>query len=139
VEGFPKASEGWVLYEEGELVGFFSALSGPLGLRMEPFFHPGARHVAPWINAWLSAPDFPKERPVYVCVRSYQDWVGPILRDAGFSLLSRQAVFSRRIVVPIPVLEGIRIPAKENPAPQATTYAPVASPTAYDTATSDHR
>jgi hypothetical protein len=139
MEGFPKSPEGWVLYEEGGLVGFFAALSGPLGLRVEPIFHPGARQVASWMTAWLSAPDFPTERPVYVCVRSYQDWVGPILRDAGFSMFSRQAVFSRRIVVPIPFLEAIHISAKENPAPQATTYTPGASPTAYDTATSDHR
>jgi hypothetical protein len=139
MEGFPKKPKGWVLYEEGELVGFFGTLSGPLGLRVEPIFHPGARQVASWMAAWLSAPDFPVGRPVYVCVRSYQDWVGAILRDAGFSLFSRQAVFSRRIVVPIPVLEGIHISAKENPAPQATTYTPGPSPTAYDTATSDHR
>jgi hypothetical protein len=139
MEGFPKNPEGWVLYEEGEMVGFFGALSGPLGLRVEPVFHPGARNVASWMTAWLSAPDFPAGRPAYVCVRSYQDWVGSILRDAGFSLFSRQAVFSRRIVVPVPVLEGIHISAKENPAPQATTYTRGASPTAYDTATSDHR
>jgi len=139
VEGFPKTPEGWVLYEEGELVGFFGTLSGPLGLRVEPIFHPGARHVSSWLASWLSAPDFPATRPVYICVRSYQDWVGPLLRDVGFSLLCRQAVFSRRIVVPVPVLEAIRISAQENPAPQATTYTPGASPTAYDTATSDHR
>jgi len=139
VEGFPKSPEGWVLYEEGELVGFFGTLFGPLGLRVEPIFHPGARHVSSWLAAWLSAPDFPTQRPVYVCVRSYQDWVGPILRDIGFSLLCRQAVFSRRIVVLVPVLEAIRLSGKENPAPQATTYAPGASHTAYDPATSDHR
>jgi hypothetical protein len=139
MEGFPKSPAGWVLYEEGELVGFFGSLSGPLGLRIEPVFHPGARHVAPWIAAWLSAPDFPAARPVYVCVRSYQDWVGSILRDAGFSLIGRQAVFSRRIVVPVPVLEAIRLSAKENTAPQATSYHSGSSPTAYDTPTSDHR
>jgi hypothetical protein len=139
MEGFPKNPEGWVLYEEGELVGFFGAASGPLGLRVEPIFHPSARHVASWMTAWLAAPDFPADRPVYVCVRSYQDWFGSILREAGFSPWSRQAVFSRRIVVPIPVLEAIHITAKENPAPQPTTYTPGASLTAHDTATSDHR
>jgi hypothetical protein len=139
MEGFPKNPEGWVLYEEGELVGFFGTQSGPLGLRVEPIFHPGARHVASWMTAWLVAPDFPIGRPVYVCIRSYQDWISAILRDAGFSLFSRQAVFSRRIVVPIPVLEAIHLTAKENTAPQATTYTPGASLTAHDTATSDHR
>jgi hypothetical protein len=139
MEGFPKNPEGWVLYEEGELVGFFGAASGPLGLRVEPIFHPSARHVASWMTAWLAAPDFPADRPVYVCVRSYQDWFGSILREAGFSPWSRQAVFSRRIVVPIPVLEAIHITAKENPAPQPTTYTSGASLTAHDTATSDHR
>ncbi len=139
VEGFPKSPEGWVLYEEGELVGFFGALSGPLGMRVEPVFHPGARHVSSWLAAWLGAPDFPASRPVYICVRSYQEWVGALLREIGFSLLCRQAVFSRRIVVPVPVLEAVHLSAKENPAPQPTTYLPGAPQTPYDTATSDHR
>jgi hypothetical protein len=139
VEGFPKSPDGWVLYEEGELVGFLSSLSGPLGLRVEPVFHPGARHVSSWLAAWLAAPDFPAARPVYVCVRSYQDWVGPILRDNGFSLMCRQAVFSRRIVVPLPVLEAIHLTAKENPAPQATTYTPGATPSTYDAPATNHR
>jgi hypothetical protein len=139
VEGFPKSPKGWALFEEGELVGFFGTLIGPLGLRMEPVFHPGARNVASWIAAWLSALAFLAGRPIYICVRSYQDWIGHILRDFGFSPFSRQAVFARRVVAPVPVLEAIHLAATENPAPQATTYTPGASPTAYDTATSDHR
>jgi hypothetical protein len=139
VEGFPKNPEGWVLYEDGELVGYFVRISGPLGMRVEPVFHPGARHVSSWLAAWLGAPDFPSERPVYACVRSYQDWVGSLLRDLGFSLLCRQAVFARRIVVPIPVMEAVLLSVKENPAPQATTYSSNASPTAYDTPATDHR
>jgi hypothetical protein len=139
MEGFPKSPKGWVLYQEGELVGFFGTLIGPRGFRMEPVFHPGARDVASWIAAWLSALDFIAGRPIYVCVRSYQDWIGHILRDFGFSLFSRQAVFSRRVVAPIPALEAIHLPAAENPAPQASTYTPGATHAAYDTTTSDHR
>jgi hypothetical protein len=139
VEGFPRRPKGWMIFEEGELVGFFHIRTGLRGLWMEPFFHPGARHASEWIASWLGALSARPQDPVYVCVRSYQDWVGPILQDFGFSLFSRRAVFVRRVVVPVPLLEGVPLSAVEKPVPQATTYTSSATPNAYDSATTNHR
>jgi hypothetical protein len=139
VEGFPRRPKGWLIYEESELVGFFNLRSGPRGLWMEPVYHPGARNAAEWIAFWLGGLELQPQDPVYVCVRSYQDWVGPILHDNGFSLMSRRAVLIRRIVVPIPIAEGLPLSAVEKPVPQATTYTSSINRNSYDSATSHHR
>ncbi|MBN2085192.1 MAG: hypothetical protein JW748_08185 [Anaerolineales bacterium] len=139
VEGFPRRPKGWMIYEEGELVGFFHQRSGPRGLWMEPIFHPGARNAAEWIAYWLSVLNLRPQDPVYVCVRSYQDWVGSILQDNGFSLLSRRAVFIRRVVVPVPLTESLPRAAVDKPIPQTTTYTTLVNRNAYDSATTHHR
>jgi hypothetical protein len=139
VEGFPRSPRGWKLFEEGELVGFFQLHTGSRGLWMEPFFHPGARHAAQWISAWMDALNLRTQEPVYVCIRSYQDWVGSILQSFGFSLFSRRAVLVRRVVVPLSIPESVPLPAVEKPATQASTYQPSATSNGYDTATANHR
>ena len=139
VEGFPRRPQGWLIYEEGEPLGFFSLRTGPRGLWMEPIFHPAARNAAEWIAYWLGGLSLRPTDPVYVCVRSYQDWVGPILRDNGFSLLSRRAALIRRVVVPVPIAEGLPLSAVDKPVPQATTYTSSVNRKAYDSATAHHR
>jgi hypothetical protein len=139
VEGFPRPARGWRIFEEGELVGFFHLRSGPLGMWMEPFFHPGARHAASWIGAWLGALPAGEREPVYVCVRSYQDWLGSILRDFGFTLFSRRAVLVRRVVVPVPIPEGAPLSAVEKPVPQTSTFSAPVTHNGYDSATANHR
>lgn len=139
VEGFPHRPKGWLIFEEGELVGFFSLRTGPLGLWMEPVFHPGARHASEWIALWLGELRMDSQEPVYICVRSYQDWVGTILRDLGFALHSRRAVLVRRVVASVPAAETLPITAVEKTVPQATTYTSTATRNTYDSATANHR
>jgi hypothetical protein len=139
VEGFPRRPKGWVIFEEGELVGLFHIRTGPRGLWMEPIFHPGSRHVSEWIACWLDALHPGWQDPVYVCVRSYQEWVGPILKNFGFSLFSHRELFVRRVVVPVPLAEVLPLSAVEKPVPQATTYTSATAHNAYDSATANHR
>ncbi|MGA2111872.1 MAG: hypothetical protein ABSG98_06950 [Anaerolineales bacterium] len=101
VEAAPWPERGWVLVQEGELVGYFRLFPGDRGAWVEPFFHPAARGVAEAMQSLLCSLRPRPERPVYVCVRSYQDWLGPILQHAGLRLCGEQAVLVRRIVVPI--------------------------------------
>jgi hypothetical protein len=138
VEGFPDSRQGWLIYEEGELVGFFHIKSGSRGLWMEPFFHPGSRQASEWIAHWLSMLEIHPPIPVCVCVRSYQEWLSPILRKFGFSQSARRAVLARRVVVSVPVAESLPLPVVEKPATQATTYHPSVAQENYDTATSNH-
>jgi hypothetical protein len=120
-------------------VGFFQLHAGPLGFWVEPFFHPGARNVADWIAAWLIQYNIPLQQPLYVCVRSYQDWVGAILKEHGFALFDKQAVLFRRTVAPIQVMEPVYSAVVEKTIPQTTTYASIGAPKTYDSATPNHR
>jgi hypothetical protein len=139
IEGVPQLRRGWVLYEEGELVGFFHLRAGPLGSWVEPFFHPGARNVADWIATWLIQYNVALQQSLYLCVRSYQDWVGAILKDHGFALFDKQAVFVRRTTVPTHALESVYTAVADKIIPQATTYTSMGAPKNYDTATPNHR
>jgi hypothetical protein len=139
VEGLPRRPRGWMIFEEGELVGFFHIHAGARGLWMEPFFHPGAQSATDWLALWLGGIGARAGEPVYVCVRSYQDWLGPILQDFGLSLMSRRAVLVRRVVVPVPVADEVALAAIDKTVPQATTYIPSVSQTNYDSATANHR
>ncbi len=139
VEGLPRPLYGWGLFEEGELVGIFLGKSGPRGIWIEPFFHPGAHHVAEWTAVLMNALPRRSATPFYVCVRSYQDWMGSILRDFDFALCGEQAVMARRVVVPVPAAKKLPLPAVENSLPNVTS---IHSPTVrkiYDTPTSNHR
>jgi len=139
VEGFPRRPKGWMIFEDGGLAGFFHLRTGSRGLWMEPVFHPGARHAAEWIAYWLGSLPLRPQEPVYICVRSYQDWIGPILQENGLSMLSRRAVLIRRVVVPLPLAESIPLSAVEKTVPQATTYNSSVTQNTYDSATANHR
>jgi hypothetical protein len=139
VEGFPRRPKGWMIFEEGELVGIFNLRTGSRGIWMEPLFHPGAHNAAEWIAYWLGGLQLRPQDPVYLCVRSYQDWIGPILQDSGLSMLNRQAVLIRRVVIPLPLPESIPLSAVEKTVPQATTYSSSVTQNAYDSPTANHR
>lgn len=139
VEGLPRPPSGWGLFEEGELVGVFLLRIGPRGLWMEPFLHPGARHVAEWTAALTGLLEISPARPLHVCVRSYQDWLGVILRDFHFSLCGEQAVMARRVVVPVPSSQTLPLPAVEGGVSNVTTLQNIIPPKCYDTTTPNHR
>jgi hypothetical protein len=116
----PHSGRGWVLVQEGELVGYLHIRRGQRGTWVEPFFHPAARDVAEATRSFLSAPWAQPVRPLYVCVRSYQDWLGAILQHAGLRSWGEQAVMVRRVVVPIREARTVPVPAIEHGATRAT-------------------
>jgi hypothetical protein len=50
-----------------------------------------------------------KTRPVYICLRSYQDWLQDALEDMGAQAGPRQVVMARRTSLTLPVEEGRRV------------------------------
>jgi hypothetical protein len=139
IEGPPQPPSGWILMEEGELVGIFLAQNGPRGIWIEPFFHPGARNVAEWTIALMYSLSIRPAFPMHVCVRSYQDWLGSILREFGFFLCSEQAVMARRVVAPVAAAQKVPLPAVENGLPNVTSLQTTPARNIYDTPTSNHR
>jgi hypothetical protein len=116
VEPGPRHIErGYVLDHAGELVAYLDVRRGPQGIWVEPFLHPEAYDLSEAVlNACLQLVPSRKEKPLYLCVRRYQDWLQEVVARAGFEALGSQVVMVKRLVVriseplikPLPVVDG---------------------------------
>ena len=139
VEGVFRPIAGWGLFEENALVGTLLIWKGSLGTWMEPLFHPGAHKVTGWIASLIREFSIRPDHPLYICVRSYQDWLGEILESIGFTFEKDQAVLARRMVVPIPIAQTIPLPAVESGIPNATGVRSPISKNTYDAPATNYR
>ena len=117
VEPVPRPGQGLVFEQDGELTAFLDVKRGPSGLWVEPYLHPEAydRSAEILLAAlqWLAGANR-AGRPIYVCVRRYQDWLQEILQASRLEGLGSQAVMVKRLAVrvsepvlkPLPALEG---------------------------------
>jgi hypothetical protein len=118
VEAAPSHMRGYVLEDDGEITAFVSLRRGPLGIWLEPYLHPEAFSLseAALYTALNLIPDR-NGRPVYVCVRRYQDWLQDILSRGAFEVVGSQAAMVKRLTVRVsePVLKAL--PAMEGKVP----------------------
>jgi hypothetical protein len=122
VEPVPNHRRGYVLKRSDELIAFLDVRRGPLGIWVEPFLHPEAYDLSEaLLLTCLHGIPNRNERPVYVCVRRYQDWLQDILAQAGFEAMRSQAVMVKRLVMrvteplrPLPAMEG-KVPNTPTP------------------------
>lgn len=107
---------GFVLEEAGELLAFFDVSRGPLGIWIQPYLHPSISNHANVLIADLLCQFTDSEPvPMYICVRSHQDWLRTPLADLEFSPWAYQAVMVKRLAVriaepefkPLPVIHGV--------------------------------
>lgn len=106
--------QGLVYYQGNELLAFIELKYGPSGIWAQPFIHPDAEQVVEGIMRMLKNLPFRAGRPVYVCVRSYQSWLEPVVGKLGAELYARQAVMVRHLALtrkvqqtsPMAVLNG---------------------------------
>lgn len=108
IESEGGAAETYVLRHQGEILAYAEVQRGPRGIWVEPFVH---LDTQPFDNALreLVARLRPRPtRPVYVCLRSYQDWLQEALEDMGAQAGPRQVVMARRTSLTLPVEEGRR-------------------------------
>jgi hypothetical protein len=96
VERQPKAAGGWMC-NEGEKC-YVSMAHGSKGIALTPLIHPEATNVSGKLSALISNLPDRRNRPVYICVRSYQAWLEPVLADLGAKAAERQAVMVKHLV-----------------------------------------
>ena len=115
VEPPPYPLRGYVLEQQAELVAFLHVRRGPLGLWVEPYLHPEADQLSEaTLLTGLSLIPNESQKPVYVCVRRYQDWLQDILMQCGLEAIGAQAVMVKRLTAgvtepllkPLPAIEG---------------------------------
>ena len=95
VEQMPKRAVGFICHDGVRC--YVSASSGMIGIVLTPLIHPEATDVSAKIISLVK--NFPDRggRPIYLCVRSYQAWLEPVLEDLGAHAGERQAVMVKHL------------------------------------------
>jgi len=87
----------YVIRNNGVIVGMFIVSEGPIGIWIKPYLYPEVcNEVGECLSEFVVSATHRHKKPTYVRARSYQPWLGGVLKDAGFSLLSTQAVVAKR-------------------------------------------
>lgn len=107
IEPQPKDASGWMCNEGVKC--YISASQGAYGIVLAPLIHPEATDVGPKLASLIANLPDRRNRPVYVCVRSYQAWLEPVLADLGAQGADRQAVMVKHLARL--VKEGQTVPA----------------------------
>ena len=124
LEIMPRKPVGLVCRANGEVQAYVGLTYGPAGIWAQPLIHPAAEAVPERIAALLLELPDRRERPVYVCVRSYQAWLEGVLEELGAQAGPRQAVMVKRLAKLQKIEE--KIPAMKKALKPA---APIASST----------
>ncbi|GMR10125.1 MAG: hypothetical protein BMS9Abin28_0946 [Anaerolineae bacterium] len=111
-----------VYWREGELLGYLDIERGSLGTWVQPYFHPAVEDFQGLLGDYLR--EVPRDRPVYVCVRSYQSWMSGPLERMWFEPAVDQAVMVKRLAIGVRRQAASPLPAVEGTYPEPT--APIA-------------
>jgi hypothetical protein len=95
IEPMPRHAAGFLCNEGVKCYVNLSA--GMNGIALSPLIHPEATEVGAKLQELVSAVPGRRNRPVYLCVRSYQAWLEPVLADLGASAGRRQAVMVKHL------------------------------------------
>lgn len=96
VEPQPRNAVGWMCNEGAKC--YVNVTHGAYGIVLTPLIHPEATDVSEKLASLLGSLPDRRNRPVYVCVRSYQAWIEPVLADLGAKSGPRQAVMVKHLV-----------------------------------------
>ncbi len=95
VEPMPRHASGFICNEGFKCYVNLSA--GVNGIALSPLIHPEATQVGAKLSALIGSLPGRRNRPVYLCVRSYQAWLEPVLEDLGALAGQRQAVMVKHL------------------------------------------
>jgi len=95
LEPMPKSSGGFMCNEGAKC--YVNTSSGMLGIVLLPLIHPEVSDVSAKLQALIKHLPNRGGRPIYLCVRSYQAWLEPVLEDLGAKSAARQAVMVKHL------------------------------------------
>ena len=95
METQPKTPLGWVSNDGPKC--HVSVTHGAYGIVLTPLIHPEANDVSAKLASLVGTLPDRRNRPVYICVRSYQTWLEPVLADLGAKSGQRQAVMVKHL------------------------------------------
>ncbi|MBE7536195.1 MAG: hypothetical protein HS124_10755 [Anaerolineales bacterium] len=106
IEPLPQIPLGWMNNDGPKC--YVNITHGARGIVLTPLIHPEANRVGAKLAALIGNLPDRRNRPVYICVRSYQAWLEPVLADLGAKSGPRQAVMVKHLARPIK--EGLPAP-----------------------------
>jgi len=95
IEPQPKIASGWLSNDGAKC--YVSVTHGVYGIVLTPLIHPEAMDVSAKLEGLINNLPDRRNRPVYICVRSYQAWLEPVLADLGAKAAARQAVMVKHL------------------------------------------
>jgi hypothetical protein len=95
IEPQPTDALGWMCNEGVKC--YVSMSQGVYGIVLAPLIHPEATDVGAKLASLVENLPDRRNRPVYICVRSYQAWLEPVLADLGAQGADRQAVMVKHL------------------------------------------
>jgi hypothetical protein len=113
-------SRGMVYYQGQDLLAYVDLKSGPNGIWAQPFIHPDVKDVPARLAYLLQNLPDRRQRPVYICVRSYQAWLEASLDSLGAQPGPRQAVMVKRLAISRRVVQPAALPVLEGKQPEPT-------------------
>jgi hypothetical protein len=96
IESLPQQAGGLICCADG-MRGYVDLALGVYGIVLTPLIHPEATEVGEKLAALPRDLPDRRSRPVYLCVRSYQAWLEPVLEDLGALPGNRQAVMVKHL------------------------------------------
>ncbi len=117
VEPLPKKNiRGVVHYQNGDLLAFVELKYGRNGVWVQPFIHPDAAGFDRYLLHLLQDLPARGNRPLYICIRSYQSWLESAIERMGAQPGPQQAVMVRHLALtrrvnqtyPLPAINGTR-------------------------------
>lgn len=85
------------LISVGDMKAYVNLVRGSRGIMLTPFIHPETADVSERLASLLSHLPGRDNRPVFICVRSYQAWLEPLLEDLGGKASLPQAVMVKHL------------------------------------------
>jgi len=121
VEPLPKKDlQGVVYYQNGELFAFVELKYGRKGIWVQPFVHPDAEGFERHLVHLLHELPGRRDRPLYICIRSYQSWLETAVEAMGAQPGPQQAVMVRHLAISRRVNQTYPIPAINGKRPEPT-------------------
>ncbi len=125
VEPMPKTNiKGMVNYKNGDLLAYVELKHGRNGIWVQPFIHPDAGEFDRSLVNLLNNLPGRGNRPLFICIRSYQSWLEPAIKAMGAIPGPAQAVMVRHLAVTRHALQPLTVPAINGK--QVETSAPIA-------------
>ena len=120
VENFTHSSNGMICQAD-ELLVYVDITYGTRGIFLHPLIHPNTDDLRKKLLHLLA--DFPnrRERPIYLCVRSYQAWIEGFLEEIGAKVGEGQAVMVKHLVSKIQARKTVPVRGEKAWANPATT------------------